>query len=379
MMLAMRVLFYLPVVTPWWFDNIIEPLIRLLAPVAELRVLAPEPWCGTGIGARELERCADLPGIGWSLIGGDAHPTLRTAPSDADALVDWVRAFNPDYVFCRSADLETPARFPGQVRFLMEGGVPPVPLPPHWIWMTDAPFDHGLMPKLANDEAVELTAWVTPAWSRLPERLGAAFVRASGAERRLCLPLDYEHEENFFLHHRVGARPNAAFACEVAAALDPGFALDLTDHPLNSLYVDGSALAGVAVALAPRVTLGGPTVRRVAAADAMIVTDSKAFALAALFDRPLCRLSRFRSAPWLYAYDDLGALQADLVAGRARRPDGEAARLWAGWHLANNVIDPQDPALTPADLLAFVDRPNDPARWATGMARVAAHAPELFQ
>lgn len=379
MMLAMRVLFYLPVVTPWWFDNIVEPLIRLFAPIAEVRVLAPEPWCGTGIGARELARCEDLPGIGWALIGGDAHATLRTAPADPDALVDWVDDFAPDYVFCRSADFSTPARFAGEVRFLMEAALPPVPLPAHWIWLTDAPFDHGFVPALDAAEADSLAAWIAPAWDRLPERLGAAFVRRSAPAPRLCLPLDYEHAENFFVQHRVGARPNAAFVCEVAAALAPGFALDLTDHPLNQLYVDGSALAGVAAALAPRVSLGSSTARLVAAADGMIVTDSKAFALAALFDRPLCRLSRFRTADWLRAYDDLAMLQADIADGCARRPDGASARLWAGWHLANNIVDPQDPALTPADLLSFVDRPNDAGRWAAGMARIAAHAPGLFQ
>jgi hypothetical protein len=374
----MRVLFYLPVVTPWWFDHIVVPLVRLLAPVAEVRVVAPEPWSGTGIGARELARLEDVPGIGWTLIGGEAHPSLRTVPADRDAIVAEVHAFAPDYVLCRSADFDTPARFPGQVRYLMEGAVAPVPLPPHWIWLAEAPFDHGLMPALAEDEAARLEDWIAPAWERLHARARDEAGEPHGGDHRLCLALDYEHEENFFLQHRQGARPNAAFVRELAAALAPRFALDLADHPLNILHVDGEALAATAAELAPRVTLGGATAPLVARADGLVVTDSKAFALAALLDTPLCRLTRFRSAEWLNAYPDLASFQADIAAGRARRPVPHHARRWSAWHLANNVLDPQDPALTPAEFLAHIDRPNDPTRWARGMARVAAHAPELF-
>lgn len=378
MMMAMRVLFYLPVVTPWWFDNIVEPLIRVLAPVAEVRVLAPEPWSGTGIGARELDRCADLHSVGWSLIGGETHASLRTEPADPDAIVDWVQAFAPDLVLCRSADLDTPARFPGVVRFLMEGAVPPVPLPPHWIWLTEAPFDHGLTPPLAGSEAAALRGWIAPAWPRLRTRIGGAPDPTSGAGFRLCVPLDYEHEENFFVMHRRGPVPNTALICDLAASLAPGFVLDLADHPLNQLHVDRSGVAGVAAALAPAVTLGGPTGPLAARADGIVVGDSKAFALAALFGVPLCRLSHFGTADWLNACDDLDAFQAAIAAGEAIAPDTDAAQIWTGWHLANNIVDPHDPTLTAGDLIDHAMRPHDPARWARGMARVEAHAPELF-
>ncbi len=45
---AMHVLFYLPVVTPWWFDNIVAPLIRAAASDARVSVLVPPLWRGTG-------------------------------------------------------------------------------------------------------------------------------------------------------------------------------------------------------------------------------------------------------------------------------------------------------------------------------------------
>jgi hypothetical protein len=372
----MRVLFYLPAVTPWWFDNVVEPLVRRLVPACAVHIVAPEPWRGTGIGPRELDRCADLPELCWTIIGGAEHPSLRTAPSDPDRLVEAVSALAPDHVLCRSADLTTPQRFPGRLHFLMEAGVPPVPLPAHWIWFADAPFDHGLTPELDAAAQERLRAWIGPAWARLRDRVPAA--RDGAGPRRLCIPLDYEHEENAFLTHRRGPATNADYLRELADRLAPGFVLDATNHPLNELHVDRTALDAAVASLAPRVTLGTETAAAIAGSDGVIVTDSKAFALAALFERPLCRMSAFRSADWLRAHDDPSRFQAAILAGTAEAPDVSAAQLWSAWHLAANVVDPQDPALTGDALLDRLDTPHDPSRWAAGMARVAAHAPELF-
>ena len=79
----MKILFYLPVVTRWWFDNVIEPLIRTLAAECEIHVLAPAPWRGTGIGPRELQRCMDLPEIRWCIMDGPDHPSTRTMPDSS--------------------------------------------------------------------------------------------------------------------------------------------------------------------------------------------------------------------------------------------------------------------------------------------------------
>ena len=50
----MKVLFYLPVVTPFWFENMVEPLIRRMASSAEVHILAPKFWRNTGIGENEV-------------------------------------------------------------------------------------------------------------------------------------------------------------------------------------------------------------------------------------------------------------------------------------------------------------------------------------
>ncbi|MEM9311236.1 MAG: hypothetical protein AAGA34_07290 [Pseudomonadota bacterium] len=54
----MRILFYLPVITPWWFAKIVKPLIATLAADNEIHVLAPPPWRNTGIGPDEIKLCA---------------------------------------------------------------------------------------------------------------------------------------------------------------------------------------------------------------------------------------------------------------------------------------------------------------------------------
>lgn len=61
----MHVLFYLPVVTPWWFDNIVAPIIRAAARDAQVSVLVPPLWRGTGIGPTQLAGCADLATVDW--------------------------------------------------------------------------------------------------------------------------------------------------------------------------------------------------------------------------------------------------------------------------------------------------------------------------
>ena len=178
----MRILFYLPVVTPWWFANIVEPLIRRVAAQAEIYVLAPQPWRGTGIGPDEVARCVDLPELRWCLIDDVDHPSLRTVPVAREALCDFVRGLEPDYIFCRSADVDTVRGFPGRARFVMEGGLAPFALPPHWVALRQGPLDHALLPELAPDERARLDAWIAPAWSRLQARF------ADGPEARAaCL------------------------------------------------------------------------------------------------------------------------------------------------------------------------------------------------
>ena len=56
-----RVLFYLPVVTPWWFDNIVVHLIRALGETTEVHVMVPRLWRNTGLGFEQLQGGAAMP------------------------------------------------------------------------------------------------------------------------------------------------------------------------------------------------------------------------------------------------------------------------------------------------------------------------------
>lgn len=380
----MRILFYLPVITPWWFDHIVAPLIRCVAGTHEVHVLAPVPWQGTGIGPRELEMAADMPEVNWHIVDGDGHPTMRTEPADRAGIIAFVRGLAPDYVLCRSADCETVRGFPGVVRHIMEGGAPPLAIPADWIVLQEEPFDHGLLPPLDDDQRALLDRLIAPLWESLwRANAGCAPLRSwlplPADQPLLALPLEYEHEENFFLMHRVGATPNHRLIDELAERIDDRFLVAVTNHPLNEHYIDNSALEG-AIAARPRMRLiagtspdgENATMALARGADGVLIGDSKVYALAGFFGTPLLRQSRFRTGAWLNAYADLATFLADVAAGTARRPDQAAARTWFAFHVANNLVDPDDPALTASDLLARLDRPVDPARWAEGFARLEA-------
>ena len=389
----MRILFYLPVITPWWFDAIVAPMVERLAERHEVHILAPVPWSGTGIGPDQLARCAHLAQVQWHIVDGADHPTMRYAPADRAGIIAFVRALAPDYVLCRSADCETVNAFPGTVRHIMEGGAAPLSIPPEWVIFQEAPFDHGLLPDLSEAEAARLDTLFSPEWERLSAQRRAsrqmrkafrAWAGLPGDRPVLAIPLEYEHEENFFAMHRIGARPNAALVEELAEQIDDRFFLAFTNHPLNEQHVDNRAVAAAIAAHPERMRLlpgidpdGASTTATLARdADGMIIGDSKAFALAAFYGTPMLRRTHFRTADWLNAYDDIDAFLTAIAAGEANGPDAEAARRWFAFHAANNVLDPNDPDLTGEDILARLNTPTDPARWENGVARYRATALE---
>lgn len=385
-----RILFYLPMVTNWWFVHIVEPMLRRLAERHEVHVLAPAPWRGTGLGPEELARCADLSELRWYIMDGPDHPSTRTVPEDAEGLVAFVHSLAPDVVLCRTADYETTRHFPGTVRLLMEGRFEPFAPPPRWILLADRPHDHGLLAEMTAAQADRLRAMIAPAWDRLQRDLAPAaddrstlFGRLGIPEERplLLLPLECETEDNFFAMHRLGTRPNAALVRELSTLLGERCTLAVTNHPLNDAHVDAAPLiAAVAdcdnvVLLPPRVGLQSATLAMARHADGMLVGDSKTFALAAFFGVPMHRHSRFDSGAWLNAYAALEPFVADILAGTARRPVPEAAQLWFAQYLLNDAFDPLDPA---DDLLARLARPFDPDRWEAAQARLARTLPALF-
>ncbi|KTF70807.1 hypothetical protein ACNFJ7_15615 [Sphingomonas sp. HT-1] len=385
-----RVLFYLPMVTNWWFVHIVEPLIRRVASGHEVHILAPAPWRGTGIGADELARCADLAEVRWYIMDGADHPSTRTVPEDAEGLIGFVRDLAPDFVLCRTADFDTVRHFPGIVRLLMEGRFEPFAPPPRWILLADRPHDYGALAPLAPAEEARLDAMLAPAWHRLQQRLApppderlALFARLGiPADRPLVLlPLECEMDDNFFLAHRLSPRPNAALVRHVSAQLGDRFTLAVTNHPLNDAHVDAGPLIEAigdcdnAVLLPPAIGPLAATLAIARHADGMLVGDSKTFALAAFFGVPIHRHSQFASGSWLNAYAELPPFLADIAAGTARRPDPELARRWFAQYLLNDAVDPLD---ADDDLLARLRCPVGPERWDRALTRLERTLPALF-
>ncbi|OBX18604.1 hypothetical protein A9995_11655 [Erythrobacter sp. QSSC1-22B] len=385
----MKILFYLPVITPWWFDHIVEPIIRCMASSHEVHVLVPVPWRGTGIGNRELAACADLPQIAWHIADDENHPTMRTDAVERAGIVEFVRNLAPDYVLSRSADCNTVREFPGVVRYMAEGGASPLSFPPSWIVLQEQPFDHGLLPDLGTAEWAELDRLIAPVWNSLaclaePSReMRNTFQKwaALPTDRPiLALPLEYEHQENFFTKHRIGAVPNHRLIAELAASIDDSFFLAITNHPLNEQHVDNSALEaevalhGSRMKLLPRTDPTGQNTTMLLArdADGMMVGDSKVYSAAAFFGTPMLRRSRFKTGEWLNAYADLASFLPAVAQGSAIAADRGDARRWFAFHIANSLLDPNDPDLSAAALLGRLDNPVDPARWEQSFARFDA-------
>jgi hypothetical protein len=384
----MKVAFYLPVVTPWWFDNVIGHLIRKLAAVAEVHVLVPPLWSGTGIGPEQLAPFADVTGISWHILDDQGHPCLRTDPGEDPAmrerLLALVEAIGPDHVLCRSADVETPRRFPGRIHHVMEGAAPPFPSADNWILFADAPFDHGCLSPLEPAVREALLSGFRPAWSAMKAETDldlAPLPLPEAADRPVIgLPLEYEHEENFFGRHR-------RFAAGVETALDAsreirGRAfLAVTNHPLNELHVDTRSLdSGIASMNGSARLLREPdaTHRLARGCDGMILENSKAIWLCGFHGTPILRRTAFRTGGWFNAYDDLDAFADAVERGEAARPDPEGARLAFAFHIANDLVDPADPGLGGVDLIERLERRVDPARWEAGIERYGRFAPELF-
>lgn len=377
---VMRILFYLPVVTPWWFERIIVPLIEKLVVDNEVHILAPIAWAGTGLGQKEYDLCAHMPQIAWHIVTDQDHPSMRTDAAQREQIIDFVNGLKPDFVLCRSADFAITAAFPGIVRHIVEGGADPLRLPPEAIHFSQAPFDHALLPSLDEEQIAQLNALIEPYWARLLNAPQAQLSAQTAFRKWACLPedrltiflpLEYEHEENFYTQHRVGPRPNACFVEDILERLDGRAFLALTNHPLNDLHVDNSALEQMVAAhsdharLFPGETPHGhrSTALMMRIADGVLLGDSKSYALAGFCGTPIMRQSRFETGDWLNACDDLETFVAALPGGKAARPDASMARLWFAFHAANNLISPRDHNLTGRDLLEGLTRPVDPARW----------------
>lgn len=371
----MHVLFYLPVVTPWWFDNIVAPIIRAAARDAQVSVLVPPLWRGTGIGPAQLAGCADLDTVDWYILDGDDHPRLRVSAAGEDELFALIDRINPDITLCRSADLDSAARFPGLVRFIMEGAAPPFATDPSAAWLAETLFDHALMPALAPTTRARLDAAFRPQWDAARARLATDdrdnFLAATDLprdKRLIALPLEYEHPEMFFGQHNAFAS-NIDLLNHVAGQLDDDSVLAVTNHPLNDRHCDNGPLLETIATHGGKVRLvratgapGDATMLLAKHCAGMVVGNSKSFGGCAFFGTPMLRLSRFRTGGWMQTYDSFAPFAAALRDGTARAADPANALSWFAFHLLDRVFEPADPELNAAALAK----------------RIARHAPAEF-
>lgn len=377
----MKVAFYLPVVTPWWFDTIVARLVRVMAAEAEVHVLVPPLWRGTGIGFDQLAQCADLEHVHWHILDDEDHASLRTRPANPDAIVDLLHEIAPDYVLCRSADAATPAAFPGKILYMMESGAPPLATANHWLMLQPTLYDHGFLPQLDDDQRRRLREAFAPDWEILREREGR--VAASPDERRarraaaglpadrpvIAVPLDYEHQENFFKIHSSHAR-NIDLVQELAETAGDDVFLAITNHPLNDRFLNNRKLHRTVEKLEGRAALlptvgnrGGATTALTGCCDGMIVGNSKSYAVCGFFETPFLRMSTFGTGPWLNAYSDRSRFLRDIANGAAAAPNADAALDWFAFHVANDVFDLNDPEMAAGDIIGRFETRVDEARW----------------
>jgi hypothetical protein len=387
-----RILFYLPTVTPWWFDNIVAHMIRACAPMAEVHVIVPPLWRNTGIGPEQLLPFIPSSSVRWHIADSSDHPSLRTSPADPDALVELVRSIEPSHVFCRSADIATPARFPGKVRHLMEAGAPPLSTSPKWITLQPEFWHHGTIGDLAEPERQAIETLFQAPWEQMRYDAAHAMPFSLGRSEALesmglpadgkivALPLEYEHEEAFTAFHNRFHR-NIDLVRHLVEQIDGEFLLAVTDHPLNYRHVDRSRLHAEIAALGSRVRLvrgsgtgTSSTDLLIKHCDGLVVQNTKVIYSGAFFGKPTLRLSNRLSAGWLKVSDDLESFVTALRSEEGGA-DEDSARLWFGYHVLHEIIDPA--VISGHEILDRIDRPFSTHRLAAGLERIQARQRQI--
>lgn len=383
------ILFYLPAITANWFNDSVVHLIRAAAREAEVHVVVPVAWNGTGITENELAKCLDLDSVNWVILDGDDHPSYRTGPDDPSDIIAFAHALDPDYVFCRSADVATPLAFPGKVVFLMEAEfAPSLPqsVPRGGRMMVTGPrfYDFGLMPALDARERDWLDTHSSTAWDALTARATvhgdrAAYLARVGlpADRPIiALPIQYQGADNLFGQMHGSQGEADLFVAAAAAGLDADCLIAVTVHPIDRRQRTFGAIDRIAGMDAERVRIidyggedyqGEATERLIQHCDGLILAESKSVSLGAFYGKPMLRLTDFATAPWVNAYSDLPTFASALRGGTARVADPQSMRLWHAWHFANNAFVAAETDI--AELLDRADRPSNPARWPRALAR----------
>ena len=349
----MRILFYLPVVTPWWFSEMIAPMMRALHDEAEIHVLVGAMWRNTGIDAEHLNPLADLERINWHIVGEEGCEDFRTNGAAVPGLLDLVAEINPDLTLARSADTTTLEQFPGIVRFIMEGEQPPFTILPLCLIIEEKPFALGAMPAEALPLADRCVGAFTEVWDD-SERFRRPSLRADwrtvlGVPRNrpvLAVPLPYEHEENFFLMH--SRFPTAVdLMRHLLRTVDKDVFLAVSDHPLNRRFVDRKELDRLVLDNSERAALcqldgvpGGTSGVLAVHADAVLVELSKSWSLAAHNGTPIVHIDGANPADWLNSTPLSDSRLRQWSANALSAADPVAARRYFSWHLGARVFDP---------------------------------------
>lgn len=393
-----NILFYLPVVSERYFEWFVAPLVRIVQTQAEIHIVAPPQWLATGVTERQKALLADVENVRWHILDVEDHELLRTSPANPEYVVKLIEALNPSYVFCRSADVSTPMLFPGKIRFLMEPIIPPFRLRSDLSApvMLDGPqlYDQGFMPDLTLDQRHAIDTGFRSRWEAV--RAGASpsqsvrerYLSDAGlpTDRKIiALPLNVEAQNNFFIKVHSITPSNKNLIDELASQLGDDFVLALTEHPLNrngDPLVDQSVepldpviekWRGKVIIVDTPGPMGDATSSLIQHSDGVVICESKSFGYAAFFQRPIFRVSKYRSADWMNSYLDFEKFLSDIVKESALAPVADEAMLWFGYHWANNVFALSDPELTLEDIIDRFERPVNPARWAAGFDRIAAN------
>lgn len=385
----MRTLFYLPVVTPWWFDNIVAPLVKTMASLGDVHLVVPPLYRGTGIGDQQLRPLTHLPNLSCHVIDGEETHHFRMNGQDGDFAAALVEEIDPDYVLARTADRRIGNIFPGEVRFLMEGGMWPLPVSDKCVRLSEDMLDFGCMPDLTAEQEKQLAGALLPVWRRLAAldtEAGdrASYCRAAGLpedKKIVAVALEYEHEENAYASLRL-FRSNAALLATLLAELPEDVHLAVTNHPLNELYADNWPVTSFIAANPGRLTHVtertddlNPTQLLTRHCDGIVVELSKSFTGAVFFGKPILRLSELPFGDWLGSYRSISRFFDDVRTGTPLLPDRRAGEVWLSYHLANCILDPRK--ATAEQLVESIERPFNSDRGSANLENHRELYPEL--
>ena len=374
-----RILFYLPNVTCWWFNNIVGPIARKLATEHEVHIMVPPEWQGTGLSGEQLMAFADGPEIGWHILDGENNRALRNHGTDHADVRALAAAIDPDYVLCRCADPEVIHAFPGTVRFIMEGAAAPFTNSGNPVIFTTRVFEFGNLPPLGDELGAMLDAAFADIWADYEEELNGP--APSWRERFgvdpdrtvIAVPLEYELAESFTVPHRLFA-DNQVLVDRVVEAFDEDVFLAFTNHPVNERHADNSTIEARIASLGSRAALIRFDIPDVNATDILardcdgaVLDLSKSHLVFGYYGVPMIRPPGHATAPWLNMESDLHAFAAAVRERRATPPCAATLKRWFAFHIANSAVDLTNRKLSAAEIMDFIRRPLNPDRWADNL------------